>query len=347
MKVLIIKTSALGDIIQALPVLDYLHKASPGIEIGWVVEERFRDILEGNPLLDKVHVLYTRRWRKSPFSSRSRHEAFDLFRELRASGYDIAFDIQGNLKSGIIGLLSGIRQRIGLPRQLLQESLNALFTNAKAPFLEEDNHAVPRYLSVVSLPYDPDYRDLQFATDIPTSATQDAAATDFLAALEPGRKILFHCGTTWQTKFWSPEGWVELGCQVCSTFPDATILFSWGNDEEKSMVTKIASQIGNRAIVLERLTLKELTALLKRVNLVVGGDTGPVHLAAATGTPTVSFYRSSDGSASGPRGKQHVIVQSPLSCTRCLLTSCPRDAECRASIAPRTLMEGIERLLAR
>lgn len=345
MRVLIIKTSSLGDIIHALPVLDYLHKAAPGIEIGWVVEEAFREVLEGNPLLRNLHVLSTRRWKKSPFSTRTRQEVTGLVRELRSCKYDIAFDIQGNLKSGVVEVLSGAQKRIGLPKQLLQESLNALFTTIKAPFLPADDHALPRYLSVVSLPFALDYHGLRLVSDIFTGSAENATATIFLAGLEPGRKILFHCGTTWQTKFWSPEGWGALGAWVTTRYPDATILLSWGNDGERSMARDIASRIGNRAIVCERLPLKGFTALLKQVDLVVGGDTGPVHLAAAVGTPTVSFYRSSDGSASGPRGERHVIVQSPLACTRCFKTSCERDAECRASISPAVLAQGIERLL--
>lgn len=347
MRVLIIKTSSLGDIIHALPVLDYLHRASPGIEIGWVVEEGFRGVLEGNPLLARLHVVSTRRWKKSPLSSHTRHEALALVRELRSCAYEIAFDIQGNLKSGVIALLSGAAKRIGLPRQLLQEPLNALFTTVRAPFSVDDDHAAPRYLGVVSLPFDLDYHGLPLVSDIPTSPAEDAAALACLEQLAPGRKIVFHCGTTWQTKFWSPDGWVELGRLTCAAFPDVTILFSWGSDAEKTMVTEIAARIGTRAVVLDRYSLKGLTALLKLADLVVGGDTGPVHLAAAVGTATVSLYRSSDGRASGPRGDRHVIVQSPLECTRCFRTSCERDAECRDSITPQAMARAVGRLLER
>jgi len=345
MKALIIKTSSMGDIIHALPVLDYLHKAAPGIEIGWVVEENFAGLLDGNPLLSRLHVIATRRWRKGLCSSQTRREIADSIRELRACNYDVAFDIQGNIKSGIACLTSGIKTRIGLPRQLQQERLNALCTTVKAPFPGDEVHATPRYLSVVRVPFELEYRDLALTTDIPTSAAENAAALACLSRLKPGRKLLFHCGTTWQTKFWSPEGWVELGRLACSTFPDATVLFSWGNAMEKNMADGIVSQIGDRAVVLERLSLRELTALLKQVDVVVGGDTGPVHLAAAVGTPTVSFYRSSNGNASGPRGERHVIVQSPMACSGCFQTSCKRDAECRASITPLALAKGIEQLL--
>jgi heptosyltransferase-1 len=113
------------------------------------------------------------------------------------------------------------------------------------------------------------------------------------------------------------------------------------------MAVQIASLIGHSAVVLDRYPLKRFAALLKQVDLVVGADTGPVHLAAAVDTPTVSFYRSSDGSESGPRGSRHVIVQSPLPCTRCFKTSCPQDLECRSSIKADDLFAAACRLLDR
>ena len=96
---------------------------------------------------------------------------------------------------------------------------------------------------------------------------------------------------------------------------------------------------------MPKLSLKGLCAMLKKVDVVVGGDTGPVHMAAAVGTPTVSFYRATDGNRSGPRGDQHVVIQSPLNCTVCQRKSCDKDALCRASITPEALVAGIEKPL--
>jgi heptosyltransferase I len=137
-----------------------------------------------------------------------------------------------------------------------------------------------------------------------------------------------------------------LGRAVLDRFPEASILFPWGNDGERAAVVRIASGIGPGARVLERYSLKGLTALLKKVDLVVGGDTGPVHLAAAVGTPTVSFYRASDGKSSGPRGERHVVIQSPMHCTRCFRTHCDQDAQCRETIKVQTVLAGVEALLA-
>lgn len=345
MRVLIIKTSSLGDVIHALPVLDFLHKASPGIEIGWVAEESFRDLLEGNPLLYRLHTVNTRKWRKHPLSAQTCQEVKFLWAELRRNKYDIVFDIQGNLKSGLTGLASGVKKRIGFPVERLQEKINAWFTTRKSPFSDKDNHASLGCLSVVNVPFNLPYREMEFVSDISTSADDDAFARSLLENLPAGKKILFHCGTTWQTKFWHNDGWVALGNRLTDCYPDTTILFSTGSDSEKIMAMQIAADIGTNAVVLDRYPLKRFAALLKQVDAVIGADTGPVHLAAAVGTPTVSFYRSSNGSESGPRGKRHIIVQSPLSCTRCFKTRCDKDTECRNSITVNEMFEAVVHIL--
>ncbi len=345
MKVLIVKTSSLGDIIHALPVLDYIHKARPGIIIDWIVEESFKELLSGNHLLNELHVLATRRWKKSLSSVQTRNEIASLWSKLRRSRYNIVFDIQGNLKSGLIDLASGSGLRIGFPQELLQERINSFFTSRKAKYSASNNHATLRCLSVVSTPFSLPYLDREFQSDIAFTALDAAEADQVTTDLGEGPRVLFHCGTTWQTKYWHPESWSELGSRITARYTDSVILFTWGNEPEKESAELIASRIIGRTRIVKRLPLKTLAALFKRVDLVVGGDTGPVHLAAAVGTPTVSLYRSSDGSESGPRGSRHVIVQSPMPCTRCFKTSCPQDQECRTSISVEAMFAGIELLL--
>lgn len=347
MRILIIKTSSLGDVIHALPVLDYLHRACPGVEIGWVVEEAFSDLLSGNPLLRHTHLIRTRVWRKRPFCAETRRDIAALWHELRGVGYDLLLDLQGNLKSGLIGLASGVRRRIGFPRQLLQEPFNRFCTTEKALFDPLDNHASLRCLSVAASVGKLPYRDTEPVSAIVVSAADETAADLVLHDLGPGLKVLFHCGTTWQTKYWTIEGWSRLGSRICEAFPGTTILLTLGNQAERVMAEAVAAGVNGHTRLVERLPLKSLAALFKKVDLVAGGDTGPVHLAAATGTPTVSLYRSSDGSESGPRGSRHAIVQSPLPCTRCFRTSCLRDDECRASITVEQMYTGVSQLLDR
>ena len=345
MRVLIIKASALGDVIHALPVLDYLHQAHPGIEVDWVVEDRFCEILAGNPKLSEIHLVRTKVWRRQPFAAKTRQEIALLQQTLRERNYDLVFDIQGNLKSGLICWLTGCADRIGFTRDELQESVNALFTTRRIPLRRQDYHITDKYLRLVSIPFARDFRAMTLTSTIQTSAEDDSNAEALLATLSDGLVFLFQYGTTWQTKFWSEESWIALGKAVLERFPDGSVLFPWGNEAERSVVTSIAMEIGQGSRVLDRFTLKGLTALLKKVDLVVGGDTGPVQLAAAVGTPTVSFYRASDGKRSGPRGEMHVVIQSPMHCTRCFRTRCDKDAQCRDTIKVEAVLAGIERLL--
>ena len=150
MRALIIKTSALGDIIHALPVLDYLHQVVPDAQVDWAVEEQFADLLSGNQLLAELRVLRTRRWRRQPFTVETAREIQTLWHELREQKYEYVFDIQGNLKSGIIAWATGAEQRIGFSKDHLQESVNSFFIKRQIPQRKEDDHASGRYLRVIS-----------------------------------------------------------------------------------------------------------------------------------------------------------------------------------------------------
>ena len=224
--------------------------------------------------------------------------------------------------------------------------MNRLFTTIHIPLKPEDVHVSDQYLRLVSAPFDIDFSRLELKSNIYTSPEDDDAAEKQILDLNSDKVLFFHYGTTWKTKFWSEESWIELGKKIISHHPDYSILFSWGNDTEQKTVKRLAAAIGPGAKVAERYSLKRLTALLKKVDLVVGGDTGPVHLAAAVGTPTVSYYRASNGRRSGPRSKRDIVIQAPMSCTACFRTKCERDKECRESITVQAISMSIEKLLS-
>ena len=346
LRVLIIKASALGDVIHALPVLDYLHQVVPGVEIDWVVEEPFLEVLAGNPGVRAIHLVRTKLWRKHPFAAATWREIGALKEALRERNFDMVFDIQGNLKSGLVCWLSGSPQRVGFIREEVRERLNLLFTTRRVPLRKLDYHVTEKYLRLVSVPFGRDYREMQLSSGIVTSPGDDADAEALLATLSDGLVFLFHCGTTWQTKLWAPQSWIELGRRVLEEFPDASILLSWGNQAERAVVAEVSREIGPGARVIDRYPLKALAAIMKKVDLVVAGDTGPVHIAAAVGTPTVSLYRATNGRLTGPRGERHVILQSPMHCTRCARKQCDKDRECSLSIKVETVLGGIVKLLA-
>ena len=341
MRILIVKTSSLGDVIHALPVIDYLQQVSAGIEIDWVVEESFLPVLEHNPHIAQIHVVRTKKWRKAPFSAETRHDLKELYNNLRERPYDLVFDIQGNLKSGLIAWLSGADKRVGFSRDVLQEKVNSLFTTRKIPFRAIDRNVTDRYLRVVSVLFGRDYRDMEITGTIVSSPEDEAAADRYMADLPDGLVFVFQVGTTWSTKLWSPEGWSALARRILAQYPGSTILINWGSQDEKALAEQIASEVGSSVRMLPWLRIKELIPVLRRVDLVVGGDTGPVYLAAAVGTPTVSYYRATSAVAYAPRGDLHRAVQAGMSCAGCGLTSCEKDAECRASISVDALFEAV------
>lgn len=345
MRILIVKISALGDIIHALPVLDYLRQAAPGVEIDWVVEEQNQTILEGHPLIKNVISINTRAWRKAPFSTVTCREVGAIVRRLRNTSYDAVFDLQGNIKSGIIAALTGVQKRYGFDRNGVRESLNLLFTNHHIPLGLGDYHISNRSLKIVSSAFGGDYTSYTITSHIETAPEDDQAAEELLRTTAGDIHVLFHTGTTWETKKWSAESWLELGRLVLDRFPAAGILFSWGNEQERDEAEKLAAGLGNRASLLPRMRLKKLCALLKKIDLAVGGDTGPIHIAAAVGTPTVSFYRSTDARRNAPQGPRHITLQSSMPCTRCLERSCLNDIICRHSIRTTDMLEAINSIL--
>ncbi len=346
MRILIVKLSALGDIIHALPVLDYLRQAAPGAEIDWIVEEQNKAILEGHPLIRSVISVNTRTWRKAPFAANTCREVGAIVRRLRTASYDILFDLQGNIKSGIIAALAGGPHRYGFDRTGVRESLNLLFTNHHIPLGPDDHHISNRSLKIVSSAFNESYSSFALTSHIQTSPEDDLAAGELLRATKGDTHLLFHTGTTWETKKWSIEEWLELGRLVLDRFPSASILFSWGNELEHGEAEWLTKELGNRALLLPRLPLKSFCALLKKVDLAVGGDTGPIHIAAAVGTPTVSFYRATDARRNGPQGPRHIALQSSMPCSICLKRSCPEDQECRLAIRKADMFAAVVSILA-
>jgi heptosyltransferase-1 len=156
--------------------------------------------------------------------------------------------------------------------------------------------------------------------------------------------VILHYGTTWTTKLWPLDRWCDLAAALRRR--GVRPVLTWGNDTELAAARQILEACHGQAVVWPRGTLPELVALLARADLVVGGDTGPVHIAAAVGTPTVSLYRVTDARRNGPRGDRHIRLQAPLDCSPCLRKACDRDTECGGSIAVAEVLRAVERLLA-
>ena len=345
MKVLIVKVSALGDVVHALPVLAHLHAAHQDIVVDWLVESSFAPLLEGHPLLRKVIHLDTRGWRKQGAAVAVRG-AWAVGRQLRKEKYDVVLDLQGNSKSGLFTWLSGARKRFGFDSSQTREWLNTLTTNYKVSIPPECHHITSRYLRIAREAF-PGETEVPLCGPLPV---EQEAANAVSAVLEKhslmrGKFLVAHYGTTWETKLWPLENWVELTRSLVMENGQQLVL-TWGNDVEKLAAERMAEACQGRAVIWPRGTLQELVALLAGARLVIGADTGPIHIAAAVGTPTVSIFRVTDSLRNGPPGDKHIRIQAPMDCSPCLRKSCDLDRECGRSITVDSVKSAVEKLLA-
>lgn len=334
--ILVVKLSALGDVVHALPVVDYLGKAAPGAQVDWVVDRRFAELLEGNPGLRRVIPLDLGAWKRQWAAGSARREAANAVRLLREGVYDAAFDIQGNIKSGVVTRLSGAGLRFGFDRGGVRESPNLLFTNRHVRSRREDVHVTQKILRVVSAPFGGEIPSRWTVPGIVTSETADNEAAGLLEELLPGTnpRLAIHAGTTWNTKKMDPDFWAGVARLLRDRFPRIGVCLSWGNEEEREEAEEIRKLAGGTARVLPRLALRQLAALYKVCGYMLGPDAGPLHVAAAVGAKTVSLFRATEGRRNAPFGPGHRFLQAPLPCTACLRKQCDRDPECRESIRP-------------
>lgn len=345
--ILIVKMSAMGDLLHALPALDLVRKAAPEASIDWAVESRFADLLVGHPFLRRVVPLDIKGWRGDGWLSASTRAAVSSSRRsLRDGAYDLAIDLQGNLKSGIVTLASGAPSRFGFDASEARERLNGLFTNRKVSTAGDVNIRT-KLLRIAAAPFgatvDPD----ACAGLLPPDSARDKAMRAMVAGLLPeaGSILAIHTGTTWTTKRMAPSFYVNVVRRIrASGHPRLGVVLSWGTEAEKAESEGVASALGNDAALLPRLGFKDLASAYRACDAMLGPDTGPLHLAAAAGVPTVSVFRGTDPAYLAPVGPAHRHFLTAMACAACKIRGakiCPKDAECQATIPVAGVAEAI------
>lgn len=317
MRVLIIKTSSMGDVIHTLPALTDAGRSIPGIKFDWVVEESFAEIPKWHPLVDKVIPVALRRWRKNIFSKKTRTEWKKSREQLRAEKYDLIIDAQGLLKSAwLVFMAQGVR--CGLDSQSARESLASLFYQKKiAAGKIKEVHAVTRMRQLFS-------KALNY--EMPTTiADYGIDRQHFAAAQDTQEKyVVFLHGTTWATKHWPEEYWIELAKKVSQY--GFVVKLPWGNQAEQERAQRIAASC-ELTKVLPRMKLAEIASVLAAAKAIVAVDTGLGHLAAALDVPTVSLYGPTNPVLTGALGKSQVHLSAKFACAPCLNSSCTYRAE--------------------
>lgn len=349
--ILIVKLSAMGDVVHALPAVTYLRRAAPKAEIHWAVDTRFAELLEGNPGIARVVPLPIREWKGRLGSPVTWREAIHAAGRLRGGEYDLAIDLQGNIKSGVVTYLSGAPLRYGFPREAARERQNLWFTNRHPPALEEDRHVSRKILRVASAPFGGEIPSEDIVGVVTNTPGEIAVAERLLFDVFPGAapRLAVHPGTTWNTKRMDPAFWAETVRLLRGAFPSLGTFLSWGTEKEREECLAIRYLAGQGVAVLPRLGYKALAAVYRACGYMIGPDTGPLHLAAAVGVKTVSVFRGSDGRYAAPVGPDHRFFQAPLPCTACQIKGdkvCPRDAECRATIKAAEVAEAMAECIA-
>lgn len=301
MKFLIVKCSALGDIIQTFPVIAYLKQKFPGCTIDWVVERPFAELLETHPLVDRVLKVDSKRWRRGFYFS----EMKTFRRDLQREQYDAVFDLQGNMKSGILTWLAKSKQKVGFGFKTVFEWPNLLVTNNKINPLPGEN-VREEYLSIVKT-YFKDTTHFQAPpvqltlTDEQMNQVKQILRHPYLAH---GRKVMVCPGSAWQNKRVTQEA-LLLFLQMMHQREAGAFLFVWGSEEERAVCQSLLQAFPQQSLIINKLQLPVLQHLMRHVSLVISMDSLPLHLAGTTGTQTFSFFGPSSLSKYKPTGIQH------------------------------------------
>ncbi|HEY5649354.1 MAG TPA: glycosyltransferase family 9 protein [Nitrospiria bacterium] len=302
---LIVKLGAVGDVVHSLPVLETLRTRFPSARIGWVVEGAAEPLLRGHPLLDEV-ILLDRGRLKAPGGLRYFRS---WARSLKGKKYGVAIDLHNLLKTGVISFSSGAPVRIGFRR--FREG-NFIFTNRRVGEYKKYPHAVQKYLSLLGpLGINPGDWKIRFGLHWDPEDEKTSGAFWDENNWGPDEKVVaINPGANWPSKQWPLGRFSQLADRLSGKY-GVRILLLWGPGE-RNLAQGIAGGMDEASFIAPETTLRSLLPLLLKCRLMISGDTGPVHLAAALGVPTVCLFGPSHPRRNAPFGEGHVVVQSPV-----------------------------------
>jgi heptosyltransferase-1 len=305
LRLLLVRLSALGDVTMALHVLSALKARDPGIRVSWLVEDRFRGLLEGHPQIDILHV-YERRRVRVP------HRLWTFVRGLRRERYDVTLDLQGNLKSGLLARLAGAKRTLSLDAPLAREG-NRLLVRERVP--PPEGHRLKAYLALVDRVLGPGPSPLAV---LPAEGEAHGA-------------VVLHPGVSRFGAFkrWPAASFADLGDRLAGRLGTGVILTA--GPGERADAEEVRRRMRREASIAEPKGLRALAGLLKGARLFVASDTGPAHIAAALGVPTVTLFGPKDPEVMAPVGARATAVRAGVRCSPCALRSCP-DPVCMTNL---------------
>jgi len=336
---LIVRLGALGDVVHAIPVAAALRRAFPGARIDWLVSAKHREILDLVPIIDRRLVINDRGDASGGTSLLS------AIGELRRARFDVAIDLQGLFKSAVLARSSGAPRVIGFSSRYARERAARLFyTDAYDPGRgglydpRETRHVVDINLGLLSvLGITAPAREFPIEaidSDVARKAREEAG----------GAYALLNPGAAWPNKRWPPERLAAIATALRARHGLRSVVL-WGPGEEALAEAVVAAADG-AALLSPKATIADLVALARRAALMVSGDTGPTHIAAAVGTPIVGIYGPTRPARNGPMSPRDVTVSRDQVCQCHHLRRCKLDRMCLLDIDTAEVLDAVERRLA-
>jgi heptosyltransferase-1 len=319
MRILVVKTTSLGDLVHMLPALTEAAAALPGLRADWVAEEGFAAVPALHPVVERVIPVALRRWRRAPLSGQVRREWGEFIKSLRSENYDLVLDSQGLLKSAVLAAFAH-GPRAGLDFASAREPLASLVYRYRYP-VPAEWHAITRNRSLTAqaLGYTMAAENTFSYGVLPPAVDGSDLPAEFIVALH---------GTARPEKEYPEADWLELIGRINAA--GLPVLLPWGNDREHARAQRLVTS-GSNVRVLPRLGLADIFAILGRAKAVIGVDTGLMHLAAAFRKPGIGLYPATPPARFGARSEPDAPVIVNLS-----------DP---ASLTPRKVAEQLQVLL--
>ncbi len=341
-RALVVRMSSIGDVVHTMPAFMALRRAAPSALLGWVVEPAAAPLVQRLPGPLRVHVLDTHRWRRRWWHPAVAREVRSEIADLRGERYEIALDFQGLVKSALVGHLSGAHL-IGDAKSDLREPMAARWYERMAPEFPADRHVIWRGMElakVAGVATD----ELEFPK---LSDNRDEEYIDQeLRKMGIARFAVAHAGSSWASKNWSPLRFSAFG-RAFVRRSGLPLIWVWGPGEHKQAEV-LATSVGLGSHAAFPTSLTQLAALLERADLFVGGDSAPLHLAVACGTPITGIFGPTDPLRNGPlRGEDRSVLHR-LPCSFCFQRQCPvGTSQCLEELtADSVVAAALERLVA-
>ena len=332
-RICVVKPSALGDIVQALPLLGMLRSRFPRASVSWVIRRDLAELLAGHPELSEL----------IPFRrDGNAREFLSLLALLRGRRFDLVIDLQGLFRTALMTVATGAPLRVGL--ETAREGAN-LACNCVIP---DSGRNVPAHLRYWRVAEALGSADHSRVTVVPMTAAASSWAAEIVGPLR--RPILaIHPGATWETKRWPAAKFAEIACRF-----DGSVVVVGSSQEHKAGVQIADAVLGMSGSAIDltgRTTLKQLAAVLAAVDLLVSNDSGPLHLAAALATPVVGIFTCTSPLRSGPAGNLHELISTGVPCAASYEKTCPfrgpAHLTCLTELSVERVWTAVERIRER